>query len=109
MFDEWLRARWGEKDQLMERFAKEGSFGGRSVEWPVELRSAQENLAAFSYFFPIVFGWFVLPSLVGAVGGVVRAVVPGWGRAVVEEPIQKACGCAKMVAERAAKKALGEL
>ncbi|KDE03018.1 hypothetical protein MVLG_06450 [Microbotryum lychnidis-dioicae p1A1 Lamole] len=64
-FDEWLRERWGEKDELMKKFVKEGSFTGtkeeemgkrtKSVEWPVEVRySFWEIPGAFSFGLPIL-------------------------------------------------------
>lgn len=79
-FDHWLRERWAEKDQLMERFATGGSFVAslskpalesakhvpgepqKVVEWPVRLRHSWEFVEAFSWFSPVIVGvaiaWF---------------------------------------------------
>lgn len=82
-FDEWLRKRWEEKDQLMLDFAENGSFmgGGKSkkgekVVLPVQLRHWWEYLECFSFFLPILTlaaAWYLLPLLwayatVGAAG-----------------------------------------
>jgi hypothetical protein len=66
-FEDWLRKRWTEKDQLMERFYSTGSFSGRSlgggvnetdpVEIPIRLRSPWEAVNAFAFFAPILVYW----------------------------------------------------
>lgn len=108
VFDEWLRARWAEKDVLLERFVSEGSFfesgekevgvgeeekkGGRlgEVVWEVELRRWWENFAGLFLVWLVV-----LIVLAGAVGFVVRALGVGSG-AGVAEGAKASCGCAKM-------------
>lgn len=80
MFEEWLRGVWREKDELMERFNREGSFGGDGIEGvgtngttvdekkaagggiaiPLELRSNWEILPSLSYFLPVIFVWIVV-------------------------------------------------
>ena len=77
VFEEWLREVWREKDELMERFNRDGSFGGDGIEGvgtngmtvdekkaagegiaiPLELRSNWEILPSLSYFLPVIFAW----------------------------------------------------
>lgn len=128
IFDQWLRARWSEKDLLMGSFLKEGKFkstgvnseeskkllaeGGKSleseppIEWPVKLRYWYENLQAFSYFFPVFALSYLIPLVSSLIGSslVSLGIV---GTQVVKQEIKKPCGCAKMAA--AAKLAKGEL
>jgi hypothetical protein len=61
-FDVWLRDRWTEKDQLMQRFHDTGSFSpslerhpGTSV--PLQLRHQREILDAFFFFIPPIIGF----------------------------------------------------
>lgn len=53
-FEEWLRARWRDKDAAMERWHATGAFveGGKRVEIPLELASVKEVLDAFCFFVP---------------------------------------------------------
>lgn len=90
IFDEWLRKRWEEKDQLMLDFAKEGSFmggnhskKGEKVVLPLQLRRWWEYLDCFSFFLPVIVlvaAWYLLPALwtyarVGAAGAGAEAAV----------------------------------
>ncbi|KAK4701781.1 hypothetical protein P7C70_g4443, partial [Phenoliferia sp. Uapishka_3] len=106
IFEEWLRARWGEKDALMDSFVQSGSFGvgagaekdikregsGAGVVWPIQLRNWWEIAGAFSYGIPLALVWLagpiVMASAVGAVGKLFGGGVAG-GAA-------KECGCGKM-------------
>ncbi|ORY88240.1 acyltransferase-domain-containing protein [Leucosporidium creatinivorum] len=71
VFEEWLRKRWEEKDQMMLQFAKEGSFAGgekkgETAVLPVQLRCWWEYLECFSFFLPVialVAAWYLLPAL----------------------------------------------
>lgn len=119
LFDEWLRARWREKDLMMLRFLDEGNFegvkiegdkegggGGGKVEWPIEMRHWYEHFEAFSYFIPIIALYFIIPFVLSTVKLGMGFVL---GRTVVGEVVGKtACGCSKMAAEKAMK-GLGEL
>lgn len=109
-FDDWLRERWGEKDELLDRFVQTGSFddGGKveakkgdgSVRFPLELRRWYEVGGAFSYGAALVLLYLGGPVVLGLMWRV-------WGREVVGEAAKSAgCGCAKMAAAKAAR---GEL
>ncbi|GAA6036364.1 hypothetical protein JCM8097_001686 [Rhodosporidiobolus ruineniae] len=123
-FEEWLRERWEEKDALLERFRKEGSFvepakkgAGEDEEedddrrpgeyvWRPHLRQAWEYPAAFSFLLPFAAGYFAYTSTGKAVGAVKAALFGGAGKEVI-----KSCGCGK-AAEKAvqtATRALEEL
>lgn len=113
VFDEWLRARWVEKDKMMLDFARDGRFGGWKVkgeqaEWPLALRHWWEYLECFSFFLPmmaLVAAWYLLPSVWGAVVSTL-----GGGKAA--EAVVKPC-CAATTSTAAAKlasrKLVGEL
>ncbi|KAM0786828.1 hypothetical protein ACM66B_002257 [Microbotryomycetes sp. NB124-2] len=64
VFDQWLRDRWQEKDNLMKAFATKGRFDAStedkqeksasdSVEWDVKLRHSWEFAEVFSWFIPV--------------------------------------------------------
>jgi hypothetical protein len=70
-FDVWLRERWTEKDQLMQRFHDTGSFSSSldkypEIDVPLQLRHQREILDAFGFFIPAVVGyaWTQLQRLV---------------------------------------------
>lgn len=42
VFDEWLRERWTEKDELLEGYYREGQFKGKSIEIPIKLRGIDD-------------------------------------------------------------------
>ncbi|GAA6010507.1 hypothetical protein JCM10207_001338 [Rhodosporidiobolus poonsookiae] len=133
-FDAWLAERWKEKDDLLERFKKEGSFipapprrgGGSDDEddeddrrpgeyaWTPRLRYWWEPLAAFSFFVPVVVAallWCYCGAIAAGCAAGVAALVQGLkggggGGAVVAE---KTCGCGKMAAKKALQKGLEEL
>lgn len=48
-FDEWMRARWTEKDALLERYHEKGEFEGKSVEIVIGLNGVDDYVSAFSY------------------------------------------------------------
>ena len=63
-FDTWLRERWFEKDELMEKWYEggqkrlgTGSEGEREVVIPLELRSIGEIMDAFCWFAPALAGY----------------------------------------------------
>ncbi|TFK57392.1 acyltransferase-domain-containing protein [Heliocybe sulcata] len=57
-FEDWLRERWRDKDQLMAKYLDTGSFASQDVvEVPVQLRSQREILDAFCFFMPAMLGW----------------------------------------------------
>lgn len=62
-FEEWLRARWVEKDKLMDAFYRDGRFPLKgvkgvkaleAVEVPIKLRSFWETANAFCFLIPVV-------------------------------------------------------
>lgn len=65
-FQEWVRARWREKDELMHRFCTEGGFGGVDGSDKVDSRVVRVRMRAKDWFMMVVFpfGWFVLFRLV---------------------------------------------
>ncbi|GAA5866125.1 hypothetical protein JCM8547_000605 [Rhodosporidiobolus lusitaniae] len=124
-FEGWLRERWEEKDGLLERFRREGSFvraeekeegkekqgageesdeeddedGRRKGEyvWRPHLRQAWwETLYAFSFFLPVAVGLLLWTYRSTLVGLV--GLAAGGVRGEVKE---KTCGCAKLAAQRA--------
>ena len=61
-FDVWLRNRWTEKDQLMQRFHDTGSFSSSldkypEINLPLQLRHKREVLDSFSFFIPAIVGY----------------------------------------------------
>jgi len=61
-FDVWLRERWTEKDQLMQRFHDTGSFSSSldkypEIDIPLQLRHQREILDAFGFFIPAFVGY----------------------------------------------------
>ena len=63
-FDAWLRERWYEKDELMEKWHQSGqkklgtaSEGEQEVVIPLELRTAGEIMDAFCWFAPALVGY----------------------------------------------------
>jgi hypothetical protein len=61
-FDVWLRNRWTEKDQLMQRFHDIGSFSSSldkypEINVPLQLRHKREVLDAFGFFIPAIVGY----------------------------------------------------
>jgi len=61
-FDVWLRERWTEKDQLIQRFHDTGSFSSPlekhlKIDVPLELRHKSEVLNAFCFFIPPIIGF----------------------------------------------------
>lgn len=42
VFDQWIRERWTEKDELMENFYREGQFEGKSHEFVVKVRGLDD-------------------------------------------------------------------
>ncbi|KAI9511751.1 acyltransferase-domain-containing protein [Russula earlei] len=69
-FDLWLRDRWTEKDQLMQRFHDTGSFSSRDeypeIDVPLQLRHKREVLDAFGFFIPVLvrYAWNRLQRIV---------------------------------------------
>ncbi len=70
-FDVWLRNRWSEKDQLMQRFYDTGSFSPSldkfpAFDIPLQLRHKREILDAYCFFIPAIIGyaWTRLSHLV---------------------------------------------
>jgi lysocardiolipin and lysophospholipid acyltransferase len=67
-FDEWLRTRWQEKDELLEQFYKEGKFGTGDqmkvglgvIEIPLKLRGIDDYLEIFACFVGAYVGWRVI-------------------------------------------------
>lgn len=110
VFDEWLRARWTEKDALMASFARDGTFTGTKeagrqedeAVWPLKLNSRLDYLECFSWFLPVIAlvgAWYLLPSLwsyAAALGG----------SAVAVEQVVKPCCAAKAAAASASAEAL---
>ncbi|BGP43047.1 hypothetical protein JCM10449v2_007062 [Rhodotorula kratochvilovae] len=126
-FDRWLRARWAEKDALLERFRKEGSFApsraayddddddrraGESA-WRIRLRSpALEALAAFAFFVPFLalfVAWRWRGALAGAVSAVLVGVVRGRTQADEDPILGRDCPCGRMGHADGAGKLAGEL
>lgn len=63
-FDTWLRERWYEKDELMEKWYQggqkrlgTGSEGEQEVVIPLELRSIGEIMDGFCWFAPVLAGY----------------------------------------------------
>jgi hypothetical protein len=61
-FDLWLRNRWAEKDQLMQRFHDTGTFSSFLDEHPeiiipLQLNHMYEILNVFWIFFPAIVGY----------------------------------------------------
>ncbi|KAI9462312.1 acyltransferase-domain-containing protein [Lactarius psammicola] len=61
-FDVWLRNRWSEKDQLMQRFYDTGSFSPSldkfpALDIPLQLRHKREILDAYCFFVPAIIGY----------------------------------------------------
>jgi hypothetical protein len=61
-FDVWLRGRWLEKDQLMQRFHDSGSFSSPldkypEIGLPLQLRHKREVFDAFFFFLPALLGY----------------------------------------------------
>ena len=61
-FDVWLRDRWSEKDQLMQRFYDTGSFSPSpdkfpALDVPLQLRHKREILDAYCFFIPAIVGY----------------------------------------------------
>ncbi|KAF8272976.1 acyltransferase-domain-containing protein [Lactarius quietus] len=61
-FDVWLRDRWSEKDQLMQRFYDTGSFSPSldkfpALDIPLQLRHKWEILDAYCFFIPAIVGY----------------------------------------------------
>jgi hypothetical protein len=61
-FDVWLRNRWTEKDQFIQRFHDTGSFSSSLDKYPeiivpLQLRHRREVLDAFSFFIPAIVGY----------------------------------------------------
>ncbi|KAI0308051.1 acyltransferase-domain-containing protein [Multifurca ochricompacta] len=61
-FDIWLRNRWIEKDQLMQRLHDTGSFSSSLAKYPeinipLQLRRNREVLDAFCFFIPAIIGY----------------------------------------------------
>lgn len=61
-FDVWLRNRWTEKDQLMQRFYDTGSFSPSldkfpALDVPLQLRHTREILDAYCFFIPAIIGY----------------------------------------------------
>ncbi|KAH9178884.1 acyltransferase-domain-containing protein [Lactarius sanguifluus] len=62
VFDVWLRNRWFEKDQLMQRFYDTGSFSPSldkfpALDIPLQLRNKREILDAYCFFIPAIIGY----------------------------------------------------
>lgn len=62
IFDVWLRERWIEKDQLMQRFHDTGSFSSTpekhlKIDIPLRLRHKSEIFNAFYFFIPPIIGF----------------------------------------------------
>lgn len=62
MFDVWLRDRWTEKDQLIQRFHDTGSFSSSldkhpETSVPLQLKHNREVLDAFCFFIPALIGY----------------------------------------------------
>ncbi|BGP19621.1 hypothetical protein JCM10213_008323 [Rhodosporidiobolus nylandii] len=124
-FEKWLEERWREKDALLERYRREGSFvpaaPKKSRKKPAEDSSDDEEddrrpgeffwrphlqggaVELVSAFSPI------LAFVIGAVGWWYRGVFFGGGSSAAGEAVAtKACGCGKMAAQ-AAGRATAEL
>ena len=61
-FDLWLRNRWAEKDQLMQRFHDTGTFSSSldkhpEIIVPLRLNHMHEILNAFCFFVPAIVGY----------------------------------------------------
>jgi hypothetical protein len=60
-FDVWLRDRWSEKDQLLQRFYDTGSFSSLdkspALDIPLQLRHKIEILNAYCFFVPAIVGY----------------------------------------------------
>jgi len=62
-FDLWLRELWEDKDRLLDRFYKNGSFMTREntkkteIHLPLRLRHTREILVAFCFFLPATLGY----------------------------------------------------
>lgn len=61
-FDVWLRDRWSEKDQFMQRFYDTGSFSpsldkSPALDIPLQLRHGSEILDAYCFFIPAIVGY----------------------------------------------------
>jgi hypothetical protein len=60
-FDVWLRDRWTEKDQLMQRFHDSGSFSPLNkypeINIPLQLKHRREALDVFLFLIPAIVGY----------------------------------------------------
>lgn len=60
-FDVWLRDRWVEKDQLIQRFHDTGSFSPLDkypeIDVPLKLRHKREVIDVFLFFIPALVGY----------------------------------------------------
>ena len=61
-FDLWLRNRWAEKDQLIQRFHDTGTFSSSldkhpEIIVPLQLNHTHEILNAFGFFVPAIVGY----------------------------------------------------
>lgn len=86
VFEEWLRRRWREKDELLEGFYRDGHFGSGgerpvgssagtegavsgAVEVPVKVRSGWDVVNAYCWFLPWIV-WYEVGKVKGAVFGI---------------------------------------
>ncbi|SCV70800.1 BQ2448_3562 [Microbotryum intermedium] len=61
-FDEWLRARWTEKDELMDGYYKSGAFEAKDsqrTEWPIKVTSWDDWLSIAAQLFALYALWRV--------------------------------------------------
>jgi hypothetical protein len=61
-FDVWLRDRWTEKEQLIQRFHDSGSFSSPldkypEINLPLQLKHRREVLGVFLFFIPPIVGY----------------------------------------------------
>ncbi|SCZ99031.1 BZ3500_MvSof-1268-A1-R1_Chr7-1g09362 [Microbotryum saponariae] len=59
-FDEWVRARWTEKDELMDGYYKTGAFEAKEsqrTEWPVKVTSWDDWLSIAAQVFALYAIW----------------------------------------------------
>ncbi|KAK4057474.1 hypothetical protein OIO90_001543 [Microbotryomycetes sp. JL221] len=116
-FDNWLRQRWQEKDDLMKRFATRESFVDKvddvkndddekskllkrssTVEWNVRLRHQWEFVEVFSWFIPVAVGvtlWWLYNRFTRS--SITQLNV----RPVMASATTKACCAAKAAAQAA--------
>ncbi|BGP27182.1 lysocardiolipin and lysophospholipid acyltransferase [Rhodotorula toruloides] len=118
VFEEWLRKRWQEKDDLMERFRTEGTFleqrrskgtietfeedddderrPGEHV-WPIRLRHPLEPLLAFSLFLPLLALYGIWRGRWVAAGLLLSGTKYAFGRRRGKVAASReACGCGKL-------------